>query len=124
MKSVDKKRHLAKTITWRIIASLDTFLIAWIITGKFDWAGTIAGIEVMTKKYRYILRPIEKLKYVEKGSIEMKDIYMDDKFDMIFKPGLFLQLKNFLNGNFKELCSLREQVDNMKIYSEIAGYKI
>ena len=46
MKHVEKKRHLAKTITWRIIASLDTFLIAWLITGKFDWAGTIAGIEV------------------------------------------------------------------------------
>ena len=53
MKSVDKKRHLAKTITWRIIASLDTFLIAWIITGKFDWAGTIAGIEVLTKMFLY-----------------------------------------------------------------------
>ncbi len=47
MKHVEKKRHLAKTITWRIIASLDTFLIAWLITGKFDWAGTIAGIEVL-----------------------------------------------------------------------------
>ena len=40
MKKVEKKRHLAKTITWRIIASADTFLIAWLITGKFDWAGT------------------------------------------------------------------------------------
>ena len=43
MKNVEKKRHLAKTITWRIIASADTFLIAWVITGKFDWAGAIAG---------------------------------------------------------------------------------
>ena len=48
-----QKRHLAKTITWRIIASLDTFLIAWIITGKFDWAGTIAGLEVLTKMFLY-----------------------------------------------------------------------
>ena len=53
MKHVEKKRHLAKTITWRIIASLDTFLIAWLITGKFDWAGTIAGIEVLTKMFLY-----------------------------------------------------------------------
>ena len=53
MKKVEKKRHLAKTITWRIIASTDTFLIAWIITGKFDWAGTIAGIEVITKMFLY-----------------------------------------------------------------------
>ena len=53
MKSVQKKRHLAKTVTWRVIASLDTFLIAWLITGKFDWAGTIPGIEVLTKMFLY-----------------------------------------------------------------------
>ena len=29
------KRSLLKTITWRITASLDTFVMAWIITG--DW---------------------------------------------------------------------------------------
>lgn len=27
--NVEKKRHLAKAITWRIIASLTTALIAW-----------------------------------------------------------------------------------------------
>ena len=53
MKNVEKKRHLAKTITWRIIASADTFLIAWFITGHFDWAGAIAGIEVVTKMFLY-----------------------------------------------------------------------
>jgi len=26
---VDKKRHLAKAVTWRIIASITTALIAW-----------------------------------------------------------------------------------------------
>ena len=30
------KRSIAKAITWRITASLDTFVIAWVITGKFD----------------------------------------------------------------------------------------
>ena len=29
------KRSILKTITWRITASLDTFVIAWILTG--DW---------------------------------------------------------------------------------------
>ena len=53
MKNVEKKRHLAKTITWRIIASADTFLIAWLITGQFDWAGAIAGFEVITKMFLY-----------------------------------------------------------------------
>ena len=31
----NKKRSILKTLTWRITASLDTFVIAWVITG--DW---------------------------------------------------------------------------------------
>ena len=27
-------RSLIKTITWRILASLDTFLIAWLVSGS------------------------------------------------------------------------------------------
>ena len=39
------KRSLLKTITWRIPASLDTFIIAWVITGDWKIGGSIAGIE-------------------------------------------------------------------------------
>ncbi len=48
---VDEKisRSLAKTITWRIIASIDTFIIAWVITGSWQLGGSIAIIEVLTK---------------------------------------------------------------------------
>ena len=53
MKQVEKKRHIAKTVSWRIIASLDTFVIAWLITGKLDWASTIAGSESLTKMFLY-----------------------------------------------------------------------
>ena len=53
MEKIDKKRHLAKTLTWRILATTDTFLIAWIITGKIDWAAGIAGVEVLTKMFLY-----------------------------------------------------------------------
>lgn len=48
-----KKRHLAKTITWRVLATTDTFLIAWLITGKVDWAAGIASVEVLTKMILY-----------------------------------------------------------------------
>ena len=47
------KRSLLKTITWRITASLDTFVIAWIITGDWKMGGSIAGIEVITKMFFY-----------------------------------------------------------------------
>ncbi len=48
-----QKRHLTKTITWRVVATTDTFLIAWLITGKVDWAAGIATIEVATKMILY-----------------------------------------------------------------------
>ena len=74
MKSVAKKRHLAKTITWRIIASLDTFLIAWFITGRFDWAGTIAGVEVLTKMILYYFHERAWYKFSKFGVQEMRHL--------------------------------------------------
>ena len=51
--SVSRKRSLLKSITWRVIASLDTFIIAWFITGKLSWAGSIASLEILTKTFLY-----------------------------------------------------------------------
>jgi len=48
-----RKRSILKAATWRITASLDTFIIAWIITGDWKIGGSIAGIEVMTKIFFY-----------------------------------------------------------------------
>jgi len=50
-----EKRHLAKTLTWRILATSDTFLITWLITSEIKWAGTIASIEVITKMILYYM---------------------------------------------------------------------
>jgi uncharacterized membrane protein len=42
-------RSLAKAVTWRFTATIDTFLISLIVTGKIAIAGTIAGAEIGTK---------------------------------------------------------------------------
>ena len=47
------RRSLVKTLTWRILATTDTFLISWIITGHLTWAASIAGVEVLTKMFLY-----------------------------------------------------------------------
>ena len=47
------RRSLAKTLSWRILATSDTFLISWLITGTVSMAGAIAGIEVITKMILY-----------------------------------------------------------------------
>ena len=46
-----RKRSLAKTLTWRVTATFDTFLISLFITGSIAWASSIASIEVATKMF-------------------------------------------------------------------------
>ena len=48
-----KKRTMAKTITWRITASLTTFLIAWILTGDIFVGASIGSIEAFAKIFLY-----------------------------------------------------------------------
>ena len=52
---VSRKRSFQKTVTWRIIASLDTFIIVWVVTGQISWAGSVAGLEILTKTFLYYL---------------------------------------------------------------------
>lgn len=47
------KRHLAKTITWRIIGTLDTLLLAWFISGDFGIGIKIGSFELVTKMILY-----------------------------------------------------------------------
>ena len=49
------KRHIAKTITWRIVGTLDTIFLSWIITGNWKVGLTIGGVEVITKMVLYFL---------------------------------------------------------------------
>jgi uncharacterized membrane protein len=66
-----KKRSLIKAISWRAVGTLDTFVIAWIVTGEPLIAGTISVIEVLTKIVIYYLheRVWSKIKWgVEKNS--------------------------------------------------------
>ena len=49
----DKKRHLLKTVSWRIIASIITFLIALLITGEIKLALGIGALEVILKMIAY-----------------------------------------------------------------------
>jgi uncharacterized membrane protein len=42
-----------KSVSWRTIGTIDTFLISWLVTGKLDFALTIGGVEVFTKMVLY-----------------------------------------------------------------------
>lgn len=46
-------RSIVKSISWRIIGTIDTMIISWIVTGKLDTALLIGGVEVVTKMVLY-----------------------------------------------------------------------
>ncbi len=48
-------RHVLKTITWRLIGTLDTIILSWWVTGDPTIGLTIGGFEVFTKLILYYL---------------------------------------------------------------------
>lgn len=53
MKDASYKRHMAKTITWRAVGTLDTILLSWLITGDPFIGLQIGFAEVITKMILY-----------------------------------------------------------------------
>ena len=47
------KRHIAKTITWRIIGTIDTIILGWVISGDPTIGLTVGGVELITKMILY-----------------------------------------------------------------------
>jgi uncharacterized membrane protein len=50
---LSKKRSFFKTLTWRCLATTDTFVLSFFVTGNLAIAGSIASIEVLTKLALY-----------------------------------------------------------------------
>jgi len=49
------KRHIAKTISWRVIGSLDTLALAWFISGDLTLGIQISSFEIITKMILYYI---------------------------------------------------------------------
>jgi uncharacterized membrane protein len=69
---VSAKRHLAKTITWRIIGTIDTIILSWLITGQFKIGLAIGGVEVISKMILYYLHERAWYKYIKYGLTKIK----------------------------------------------------
>ena len=53
MKDISYKRHIAKTISWRIVGTVDTILLGWLISGDASTGLKIGFAEVVTKMILY-----------------------------------------------------------------------
>ena len=80
------------------------------------------SLEFMTKKRRLMLKPLEELKQIQFKSNKISKLKINNKFDIKFKPGIFLQTKNFLERKYSNLCHIEDHLKNIKIYEKIANY--
>jgi len=92
-----------------------SYLADWQAPGRW-------GVELLTAKRRLILRPMEQLQVTPLGTVKIEAMDPLDNLDQDYKPGLYRQTKAFLEGDDQLFCSLPEQVENVRIYSEMAGY--
>lgn len=77
-------------------------------------------VEILTKNSRLIFKPLEELQIQLKGSVQINKVEIDNKLDTLFKPGLYLQTKEFLTGNLSEFKTIAEQAKMVDIYDKIA----
>lgn len=80
------------------------------------------SVEMLTKSHRLILRPMEKLQIQKRGSIAQEIAEIDYSLDSEHKPGLYVQTERFLNSDFRDMCTFREQCGMLDTYFRMVGY--
>ncbi len=65
--SPDKTRHILKSITWRLVGTIDTIILSWVITGNLEIGLKIGGVEVITKMILYYFHERLWFNYVKLG---------------------------------------------------------
>ena len=47
------KRSIAKTISWRVVATIITGVVTWFMTGRLDFAVTVGLADTLVKFFIY-----------------------------------------------------------------------
>lgn len=91
---------------------LFSYLSNWESAGRWS-------IELLTRNRRIYLKPLEQLFVQMKGSVALEPHLFDDSADKQFKPGLYLQVKNFLKEQ-PSLLTMGEHIERSRnIYAAI-----
>ena len=75
-------------------------------------------VEVLTRKRRFIFRPLEKLQVQMLGSVAVDPVEIDDSLDVEYKPGFYRQVEAFLK-NPASLLTIDEQARHLDVYEKI-----
>ena len=64
---IARRRPVAKALSWRMVGTVDTFLLAWLFTGSLEIGALVGGTEVITKTFLYYLHERAWYNYIEFG---------------------------------------------------------
>jgi uncharacterized membrane protein len=64
---VEKKRHIAKTISYRVISTLIGFVIMWSISGSIKVGAAFGVAELVYKPIQYYIHERIWYKYIKFG---------------------------------------------------------
>ncbi len=80
------------------------------------------SIEFMTRHRRFLLQPLESLRIQKMGSFSFEEVNTADRLDAEFKPGLHMQVSDFLSEKPEKLQSIEGQISMMKVFELMAAY--
>ncbi len=64
---ISRKRHAAKALTWRVVATTTTVLIAWWVTGDLNVGIQVGTVEFFAKLFLYYLHERFWYKFIGLG---------------------------------------------------------
>lgn len=88
-----------------------------LFTYKADWGAPGRwGVEVMTRRRRLVLRPLEELQIQRQGSLALEPEALVGDDDKRFKPGLRRQVLAFLAGRDPGLLPIKAHLERTETY--------
>jgi uncharacterized membrane protein len=64
---VHYKRHIAKTISYRIVSTTIGFITLWMITGSIKWGAAFGVVELLWKPIQYYIHERIWYKFIKYG---------------------------------------------------------
>jgi uncharacterized membrane protein len=64
---VERKRHIAKTISYRILSTLIGFLVMWWISGSIQIGAAFGVVELVYKPVQYYIHERVWYKFIKYG---------------------------------------------------------
>lgn len=89
-----------------------------------DWSAPGRwGVELLTAKHRFYLKPLEKLQVQNIGSVKVEEYPIDDEIEQQYKAGLYCEVEALFSDNPMDrgLCTIEEQCRSMRFYQQISG---